>query len=266
MSKSAKLKVVAKKISGSGQTGPKTYTSSGLGVWGAKPTTYTMPKAGAPAPPQAAPPPPTAPGTPNRVDPFFRPEDLLTQNNFWAQWNSTFADLDQKLADLQANTAFNRAQLADQHRHNASDINDNAAARGISQSSIRDGNQAQEQTNYTRNDQNLRDALARFGQYVQGQKTNFQTNILPGFNTAEDQQAVQNANDVNANQVMPPPVAAPTAAVAKPAKPTVIGQSQQPITPHPHAVVHHALHLIHAATGWGGRYHAPTSGAFGRPR
>lgn len=169
-----------------------------------------------------APPDPSG-ATPGHVDPFFRPEDLITQDNFWAQWNTTFGDLDRQLGDLQRNTAFNRAQLADSHKSNVSGINDDAAARGVSHSSIRDGSQAQEQTNFTRADTKLTDDLNAFAQYVQGQKDNFNTNTLPAFNSAEDAQAVQNAQDV------------PTAPA--PAAPKVASQAPQAETPIYKAVI-----------------------------
>ncbi|MGZ6878400.1 MAG: hypothetical protein ACXVGB_00680, partial [Mycobacteriaceae bacterium] len=199
-----------------GYTAPKSYP------WGGKPPASPA------APPVAAPPPPPPPaGGPSAVAPFFHPEDLITQNNFWAQWNDTFAGLDKSLADLQRNTAFERAQLADTHKSNVSGINDNAAARGLSQSSIRDGSQAQEQTQFTRQDQNLQDALNSFATYVQTQKNNFNTNTLPGFNTAEDAQAAQNAQD--ANNVYVPPPAAPQAA-APPAQ-QVTSSAAKPYKP-----------------------------------
>lgn len=204
----------ARKISWTG--GYTAPTSSAFGG------TLGSPSASAASPAPAVPPPPPAPvatGTDSgHVDPFFRPEDLITQNNFWSQWNSTFAGLDQQLADLQRNTTFERAQLADAHKANVSGINDNAAARGISHSSIRDGNQAQEQTQFTRQDQNLTDALNSFAQYVKGQHNTFNTQTLPGFNTAEAGQAVQNAQDVNATYVPPP--AAPVAAAPPTQQPT----------------------------------------------
>lgn len=174
------------------------------------------------ASPPTAPPPPS-PATPGKVDPFFRPEDLITSNNFWSQWNGTFADLDRQLGDMQRNTAFERAQLADAHKSNVSGINDNAAARGVSHSSIRDGNQATEQTQYTRQDQNLQDAVSSFATYVQGQHNNFDTVTKPGFESAMSGQAVSNAQGVN-DAYVPPPAAAPT-----PVKPTGVTQTQQPV-------------------------------------
>lgn len=212
--------------------------------------TPPKPPAGASAP--ATIPPPPSPGSAadsSHVDPFFRPEDLITQNNFWAQWNGTFADLDQRLGDLQRNTTFERAQLADSHKSNVSGINDNSAARGLSHSSIRDGSQAQEQTQFTRNDQNLQDALNSFATYVQGQKDTFNTNVLPGFNSAESGQAVQNAQDVN-NAYVPPPMVAPTGTVTQSAQtstPVKSPQTAQFTAAHP--VVKHALKMQKHAIG-----------------
>lgn len=240
MSVQRKLASVARaKTSWSG--GYTAPTSSAFGGTLGAPT----PAPSAPSAPPAAPatiPPPPAPtdAATGHVDPFFRPEDLLAQDNFWAQWNTTFAGLDQQLGDLQRNTAFERAQLADSHKANVSGINDNAAARGIGQSSIRDGNQAQEQTNFTRSDQNLQDALNSFSTYVHGQKDNFNTNVLPGFNSAEDAQAVQNAQDV---PYTPP---APTQPAAQATPPRVVSQQQQPT---PRQVIHHATRMIHHALG-----------------
>lgn len=187
--------------------------------------------AGATAPATIPPPPGPSGSTSGHVDPFFRPEDLITQNNFWAQWGTTFAGLDQQLGDLRTNTIFNKAQLADQHKSNVSGINDDASARGLGHSSIRDGNQAQEQTQFTRQDQHLDDALNSFATYVQTQKDNFNTTIKPGFQSAMDAQGVQNAQNV---PDAPAPPAAPT-----PVKPTVTGQTtqQSSVTPVYKAVV-----------------------------
>lgn len=198
------------------------------------PTSSTPPTWGAPAntsAPATIPPPPSPSGS-GHVDPFFRPEDLITQNNFWAQWSGTFIDLDHSLADLRTNTIFNKAQLADQHKSNVSGINDDSAARGLASSSIRDGNQAQEQTQFTRQDQHLDDALNSFATYVQTQKDNFNTTIKPGFNSAMDAQAVQNAQNV-------PDAPAPTPAAPTPVKPTVTGQTTQAssVTPVYKAVI-----------------------------
>jgi hypothetical protein len=172
--------------------------------------------------------PATIPAPPDRpasrrghVDPFFRPEDLITQDNFWSQWNTTFADLDRQLGDLQRNTTFQRAQLADQHKSNVSGINDDAAARGLSHSSIRDGNQAQEQTNFTRADQNLTGRPQRLRAVRRRARRTTSTPTPAGLQLREDAQAVQNAQDV------------PTPPAAAPAAPKLISQQPQAPTKSP---------------------------------
>lgn len=188
-------------------------------------------------PPPAPPPPPGPPGGAaggTTTQPFFSPDDLLAQANFWGQWNQTFAGLDQQLAQMKIDTAYQEQQLAQQHTKNVSGINDDAAARGLFQSSIKDGSQAQEQAGFTTADQHLKDSLDNFAQSVASQKNDFETNVLPKFNAAENASAVQNAQAIPPTPDTPaapagggapaPPPSAPSApaATAAPAyKPVV---------------------------------------------
>lgn len=158
---------------------------------------------GMPAPTAAAPPPPSAavPGDNDgdgRVDPFFRPDDLAGMASFWSQWNTTFAQLDAQLADLRTQTTYDQAQQDSAHTQNQSNIQDDAAARGISHSSIKDGTIAQETTDYTRAHQLSQDKLTNQEKFVKDSKNTFETTTKPQTLAAWAAQQAANAGNAQA--------------------------------------------------------------------
>jgi len=156
---------------------------------------YTPP----PAPDQPAPSPAPPP------DPFLRADDIMAQQAFYAQWNGQLAQLDQQLGDLKSSTGYDKTRLAEKSRYDKRDIDDDAAARGIFQSSIRGGERAQEQTALTRNQGQLDDRLSAYETYVNGLKNNYDTVVRPQFEAAMNQKAVENARGVD--RPLPAPAA-----------------------------------------------------------
>lgn len=162
------------------------------------------------------------------IQPFFSADDLLTSANFWTQWNGTFAALDKQLADLVTDTELKRGDLVRSRDQSLANTDDNAAARGVQRSSIRDGERASTTAEAGRADKQLTDNVTSATADVEKQKTDFQTNVLPTFNAAQSQSAVENA--AAANSVVreaqaatpatePAPAAAPAPAGAPAAKP-----------------------------------------------
>lgn len=85
---------------------------------------------------QAAPAP--APAAPPRLAPFLTPEQTIDRAQFDYSLATDEAGVRRQLTDLTTDTNYQKAQLDEVWKHNTGATNDDAAARGIFQSSIRD--------------------------------------------------------------------------------------------------------------------------------
>jgi hypothetical protein len=189
-----------------------------------------------PAPTATAPPPPRVPvpgdlDGDGRWDPFFRADDLAAQASFWSQWNTTFAQLDSQLADLRTQTTYDQTQQDQAHTQNQSSIQDDAAARGISHSSIKDASVAQETTDYTRAHQLSTDKLDNQDKYVAGVKNDFETTTKPQTLAAWALKKAENASASQTDWDTAHPPADPTPAAAPAGRPGAGGNPYVPNTP-----------------------------------
>lgn len=177
---------------GPGDTGSKVPPPSAIDPPGTPPFDAT--------PPPAAPPPPPPPVVPGQVNPFFRPEDVVAQAQFWAQWNSTFAALDKGLADMRVQTQYQTQLLGERQREQSSDNDWNAAARGLQRSSIKDGRDGEIAKDFVRDKTLLDSNLTNQAASVADQKNDFNTMTKPAMLSAWDAQAGQNAQAVSDQQ------------------------------------------------------------------
>lgn len=84
----------------------------------------------------------TTPGTPGQkspvIDPFMNADDMQSADEARAQLAATLAQQDYELSDLATSTEADKAAIDRQHPYDRRDASDEAAARGLFQSSIRD--------------------------------------------------------------------------------------------------------------------------------
>jgi hypothetical protein len=147
---------------------------------------------------------------PPPISPFLRAEDLAALADFNFGNANSLSDIDRGLADLATETNFNRGQVDHQAAEAKSSATDNAIARGLFQSSIKDatlydieGQRARQQQLYSDRVSNaVMDADRRKRTIQQAQEA--MSNRLAN-------QAVQNGRDASAAQqvVVPQPAAAP---------------------------------------------------------
>ncbi len=155
-----------------------------------------------------APPPPSA----AVIDPFLRPEDLQALADFNFGQANSLADIDRGLADLATQTAYDRVQVDKGAKQGSSDATDNAIARGLFRSSVKDatlydieGQRVRSQQLFTDRQNNATlDADRRKSILKQAQDA---------LAERMRQQAVSNAREVSAAQAVsvPTPAAAPAA-------------------------------------------------------
>lgn len=147
------------------------------------------------------------------IDPFLRPEDLQALADFSFGQANSLADIDKGLADLATQTSYDRVQT-DKGAQQATDgAQENAIARGLFHSSIKDatlydieGQRVRSQQLFTDRQNNATlDADRRKGilQHAQEQLAERMR-----------QQAVENARAVSAAQAVAVPTAAPGVATA----------------------------------------------------
>jgi hypothetical protein len=152
------------------------------------------------------------------IQPFLRPEDLQALNDFQFTSANSLADVDKGLADLTTQTNYNRQQTDLGAKKSSSDATDNAIARGLFQSSIKDatlydieGQRARQQQLYT-------DQLNNATLDAQRRKT-IVTQAQEALQNRLNDQAVENARQLSAQQSVPAPPPDPGAPPPAPAAP-----------------------------------------------
>jgi hypothetical protein len=151
--------------------------------------------------------PPAAPPTPH-ADPYYNPQNQMDLANFNFGQQSTIDEIDSGLRDLTTQTAYQQTLVDDGARKNTGATNDNAAARGISQSSIRDGSLADIEAQRVLQRNYLSDQLANAKIAGDARKAALITQAT-SFMKGMDGQAVANADEINKN--IQPPAADPRA-------------------------------------------------------
>jgi hypothetical protein len=172
--------------------------------------------AGTPKPGSTPATPPAAASPVPLIDPFLRPEDLQALADFNFNEAGSLADIDRGLSDLTTQTAYDRQQVDRQAKQGASDATDNAVARGLFRSSIKDATLYDIEGQRVRQQQLFTDRLSNAAMDADRRKA-----ILRQARAELDKrladQAVANAREASANQpVATPQPAAPAAQAAKP--------------------------------------------------
>lgn len=175
--------------------------------------------------PAAAGAPPAAPGLP-MVDPFLSGADLTEVANFNFEDTSARADIDRALADLAAQTGYDKRNVEDTALRNKVGTTDDMIARGLFQSSIKDGAVADIEKNRVLQQGQLDDRLRIATTDADARKKALDARAA-AFQSALAARAVENArtaNDANAAAApapAAPPAPASAAAAPKPYKPVV---------------------------------------------
>lgn len=152
------------------------------------------------------------------VKPFQRPEDMMNVADRQAAMREAMFNIDNQLEQMRAQTQYDTGQIDKQATYGKRDTNDAMAARGLSQSSIKDGEIFDiEATARTRKEfLNSQLALAD----AQGQATKLRLgDDFARFMDAMNKQMVANADEVSANT--PEWLVKPQAAVMQPYKSVV---------------------------------------------
>ena len=153
-----------------------------------------------------------------RVDPFLSGNDLTSLAQFRFDDTSTRADIDRALSDLTAQTALDRQRVNDSTLRNTTGTVDNMAARGLFQSSIKDGAIADIEKNRALQQGQL-DARLRIAGLDADARIKALNDKARDYQLAANQQAVDNARSVNDQNA---------AAAAPPAEPPPVKPLQQP--------------------------------------
>ncbi len=170
------------------------------------------PAAASPAPESSAPQPPS-------IEPFLTPEQQIsfTQANF--QNSTSLAEIDRALEDLRAKTNYQRTQNDKEFKDTTSQAKDAYAARGLSQSSVKDAGLYDLQAQNAMRQQFLQDQLTNAELSAENQKQNIR-NYASDLARSRASMMAQNAAQA-ASQLAPPPAPgpSPSPAPAAPAAP-----------------------------------------------
>lgn len=178
--------------------------------------------------------PAAAPGQPDdaaakkMVDPFLTADDLRLDSEFVTGAQTQNQGLESALTDLTANTGFSLQQNEQNAKAGFSNTNDDAAARGIFQSSIRDGGLADIEAKRATTADQLTSALTRAQIDTNAQKT-ILWNAIQSHQKWKNDKAIENAAAIN-SQIQP--TTDPSAGQAPTTKPV----SSAPSVPVPAAV------------------------------
>lgn len=195
-------------------SGPGTAWNPGLG--------YTPPAAPAAtaSPPPSGPAQSTVPATPGppSIAPFANAQDNIGLAGATQNTALQTAQINQGVGDLAANTAWQVAQNDKTALRNTTDEKDVAASHGLFNSSIKDGALADIEAQRTIQNTFLTDALSR-AQANAATNSGILSTGLTAYQTAYNQQRVENAQSI-ADTIQPPTPASPaTPAPATPAAP-----------------------------------------------
>lgn len=161
-----------------------------------------------------------APSQSSAVAPFLTPQQSIDANNFYTNQNQALIDLERNYNMMAANTREQAGQLVNGQLNNEGDIyraqqqatqaaNDALVARGLFQSSIRDGDLADIESTAANRRMSLLNALAIQSAADDRTRQNLSASAY-NFNAALNLMRVQNANEV---PVTPAPGASPQAPV-----------------------------------------------------
>lgn len=137
------------------------------------------------------------------ADPFYNPQNQMDLANVNYDTSTGIADIDGALRNLATQTAYQETQIDDGARKATSATNDNAAARGISRSSIRDGGLADIEAQRVLQKNYLEDQLSTAKITADAKKAALTTHAT-GYIKGLDAQAVANADEIN-KQIQPDP-------------------------------------------------------------
>lgn len=174
--------------------------------------------AGTPKPGSTPATPPAAASPVPLIDPFLRPEDLQALADFNFNEAGSLADIDRGLSDLTTQTAYDRQQVDRQAKQGAADATDNAVARGLFRSSIKDATLYDIEGQRVRQQQLFTDRLSNAAMDADRRKAILRQARAELEKRLGDQ-AVANAREVSANQPVATPSPAPASAPAAQAKP-----------------------------------------------
>lgn len=181
---------------------------------------WTPPQQGtAPGSPSAGPPQTTAvtPSSHKTVEPFNTPDESLNKSDRWAAFQGGVFDIDAGLANLRANTDYEKTNIDKQLVANTSASIDGMIGRGLSQSSIQQGELADLQGSATRRKTYL-DTTLSTAVIEGGRRKSILSNNWDDFIDYYNRRATLNAQDVP-TAPDPGPAAAPgAAATAGPAQ------------------------------------------------
>lgn len=149
------------------------------------------------------------------VQPFQRPEDQMNVSDRQAAMREAMFGIDNQLEQMRAQTQYDTGQIDKSAKYASRDTNDAMAARGLSQSSIKDAEIFDIEATARTRKEFLNSQLALADAQGQAQKLRLGDDFAR-FMEAMNKQMVANAGEVSAQQ--PEWLVKPQAAVMQPAK------------------------------------------------
>lgn len=192
--------------------------------WNKKPAAAAQPTAS--AQPAAA-----AQPARERTKPFLTADDQAQFDGMIQEWLAKLQDIDSQLAQMTSDTTYQKTQGNKAATANKAQASDDAAARGLFQSSIRDAALYDIEAQRTLQQKFLDDRLTAAHTDASNKKHWFNTEFKPWVEGIKAQKGAENANAVEAT--LPPPPEPPGAAPAPGApkageQPKTTGSKPQP--------------------------------------
>lgn len=171
---------------------------------------------------------------PKPVDPFLTPEAIMAATQFLGGLDMQGLQLDRGLRDMETETTYQQGELDRAFTQRSASANDDAAARGVFQSSLRDA--SLDDLRRTREVQSnlLRDRLETARLDTERQKGNLEQQRL-GYGGALTTQSTENAKAVNATTLASAPPAALAPGAQPAAQPAAATRSAQTVSAQPAA-------------------------------
>lgn len=174
----------------------------------------------------AAPPTTQVPNAP--AQPFLNPDQLLTQGQSQLQHDEGVQNYQDQIAQMMLNNKYSSQQIEQGRKKGVAGTQDDAAARGIFHSSIKDGQIFDINAQAATQQQSLADQLNALKLSAQAHITNLDS-ALTATQNALNQAAVQNASQIDTGySTVSNPQAGGSGAPVNPQAPTATGGSPQP--------------------------------------
>lgn len=205
------------------------------------------------ADPVAATAPAASPGTPNPpAPPFLTGDQILQQGQAQQVHDTGYQNIADQLAQLALNNQYQQQAIEHGRISGVAGAQDNAAARGVFNSSIKDGQVYDIDAQAATQQQHLIDAMSAAQTSATAQRA-ILDQALAAATTGFNQSAVENASQIDTGYSSPPvpqqPAGGSQQPAAKPQVPVATGGARQPTstTPTPPAPSH-AFHI--PGVGW----------------